>query len=471
MFYSEDYGEHLWDRLIRKNDQIFLTLGGHHHGAGYHVSTNDAGNQVINILQDYQMAYLGGNGLGGLIQFDLSGNTLDMTAFSPWVQSKDRSQLTQFDELLPDGASDSYSIPLNFDERFAGFNEEWQPGEEDDPDYTAVLRDTVSEGYTPHQITEADRPRSTEDYAHVEGTAVHWRPGMAEFNGKRFGEGEAVPAGSVVPDVVKPQNMTRVPLKPGTTEEMVTYTKDKHPLSADAGSLRFDEPTSDLAVSYFETAADAAINSENFENGYTLEAFLKLDENFNGDDNGWSNALIRNASGTDIDAALDDGDPAQMLGASNLRELRWYALGENGEGFSNWTHEVPKGRWMHVAVVNDPADKSVTMYVDGAPMMRDGYGPVGMAGEAFSWLLGTSAWEGIKQDGWYGSIGEVRMVDHPIGPDQWLTARAATAPETGSSAEKVALWAVVGGLIAIIAVCLGGAFAPLAEQIREMLRR
>ncbi|MCT1414658.1 hypothetical protein [Corynebacterium sanguinis] len=54
----------------------------------------------------------------------------------------------------------------------------------------------------------------------------------------------------------------------------------------------------------------------------------------------------------------------------------------------------------------------------GVPNLRDGYGPVGMASEAFSWLLGTSAWEGVEQDGWFSSIGEVRMVDHPIGPDQ-----------------------------------------------------
>lgn len=262
-------------------------------------------------------------------------------------------------------------------------------------------------------------------------------------------------AGAVVPDVEKQQDLTRVPLKPGTTDEMATFTADEHPLSADPGSLRFDEPTSKLALSYFQAAADAAINSENVQNGYTLEAFLKLDEDYNGDENGWSNALIRYASGVGIEQSLDDGNPAQMLGVSNLRELRWYALGENVEGFSNWTHEVPKGRWMHVAVVKDPADKSVTMYVDGAPILRDGYGPVGMAGEAFSWLLGTSTWEGVEQNGWFGSIGEVRAVEHPIGPDQWLTARAV---EGGSS-----LGAVLAGV--------GGAFAPIAEQVRDMLRR
>ncbi len=83
VFYSEDYGEGLWDKFIKKNDQIFLTMGGHHHGAGYRVDKNDVGHDVIGILQDYQMAHQGGNGLLGVLEFDLSGNELEMTAVSP----------------------------------------------------------------------------------------------------------------------------------------------------------------------------------------------------------------------------------------------------------------------------------------------------------------------------------------------------------------------------------------------------
>ena len=171
-----------------------------------------------------------------------------------------------------------------------------------------------------------------------------------------------------------------------------------------------------------------------FENGYTIEAFLKLDEDWNADNNKWSNALSRDASGTITHPEDKDGDPIQMLGVSSLRELRWYSYGENGKGFSNWTHEVPKGKWMHIAVVNDPADESVTMYVDGSPILRDGYGPVGMGGNGDKWLLGTSAWDNDKVDGWFGNIGEIRMVDHPIGPDEWLTVRGEAPAETSSPA-------------------------------------
>ena len=433
-YFTEEYGEHLWDKLIRKNDQIFLTIAGHHHGAGYHVEQNDAGHDVINILQDYQMAYLGGNGLMGQLQFDLTNNKLEMTAYSPWVKSKKYEQLTSFDHLLLDGEGDSYAIDLDFAERFKAFAPDFKAGDANDPDYAELLRQTVTDGYKPYEVTEQDKPKNEQDYAHVDGTVVHWRPGQTTVDGKLLDNDSPAPAGATIPDVANGDDMTRVHNRVGVGDNSVTFTSDKHPLSSDRGSLRWKDPKFKHSTAWFETATGADINSMAFENGYTMEAFLKLDEDWNADNNKWSNALIRDASGTITHPEDEDGDPIQMLGVSSLRELRWYSYGENGKGFSNWTHEVPKGKWMHIAVVNDPADESVTMYVDGSPILRDGYGPVGMGGNGDKWLLGTSAWDNDKVDGWFGNIGEIRMVDHPIGPDEWLTARGEAPAETSSPA-------------------------------------
>lgn len=76
------YGQHLWDYLIADHDQIFLTLSGHNHGAGYRVQQNTAGNDVVEILMDYQMGYQGGNGLPGVLEFDLTNNELQLATFS-----------------------------------------------------------------------------------------------------------------------------------------------------------------------------------------------------------------------------------------------------------------------------------------------------------------------------------------------------------------------------------------------------
>lgn len=438
-YFTKEYGEHLWDKLIRKNDQIFLTIAGHHHGAGYHVEKNDAGHDVINILQDYQMAYLGGNGLMGQLQFDLTNNQLEMLAYSPWVKSKKYEKLTSFDHLLMEGEGDSYTIDLDFAERFKAFAPGFKAGDANDPDYAEVLKQTITDGYKAYEVTEKDKPKDEQDYAYVDGTVVHWRPGQTKVEGTLLNDGEAAPAGAVIPDVANGDDMTRARHRVAAGADAVTFSDDKHPLSADRGSLRWKDPKFKHSTAWFETATGADINSEEFENGYTMEAFLKLDEDWNADNNKWSNALIRDASGTITHPEDEDGDPIQMLGVSSLRELRWYSYGENGEGFSNWTHEVPKGKWMHIAVVNDPADKSVTMYVDGSPILRDGYGPLGMGGNGDKWLLGTSAWDNDKVDGWFGNIGEIRMVDHPIGPDQWLTARGkAPAPTTTAAPSSAA---------------------------------
>lgn len=143
---------------------------------------------MINILQDYQMAYLSDNGLAGMLQFDLTGNKLDMTAFSAGVQSKDHAKLTQFDELLPAGAGDSYSVDINFDKRFAGFNEAWAPGETDRPDYTAALKRTVSGSYVPLQISEPTSPappRTTHTWRAPPCTGARaWPPSTARVSAK-----------------------------------------------------------------------------------------------------------------------------------------------------------------------------------------------------------------------------------------------------------------------------------------------
>lgn len=477
VYLSDDYGKRLWDTFIKKNDQIFLTMAGHHHGAGYTETTNDAGNRVIHILQDYQMAYQGGNGLLGVLQFDLTNNVLEMSAFSPWVSQKEHGKLTQFDHLIPEGAGDSYRIDINFDERFAGFNEAWAPGTADDIDYAAKARDMVKENYSPYVITEADRPQSTQDFPAVEGTAVHWRPGSTTSNGQALNDGDVVPVGAIIPDALGLSPMTRAELSGAAVTEDVTYTTDVHPLSSDKGALVWSKPIDRFDVNFFETATGAPINEQNFPDGYTLEAFVKIDERFDGDEHGWADALIREKRVKDADPTNSDDDPVQMLGVSSLRELRWWSYGENFKGHSNWSHEVPKGQWLHVAVVNDPKKNMVEMFIDGAPILRDGSGPIGLA-DGGKWIMGTSATNGTPTDPWFGSIGEVRIVDHPISSNQWLTARAETQiPGPGNSSDQGSsaaagpaiasgiLGMVIGGLLTLLTLA-----APPIKAIFERIK-
>ena len=58
------------------------------------------------------------------------------------------------------------------------------------------------------------------------------------------------------------------------------------------------------------------------------------------------------------------------------------------------------------------------------------------------WVFGSDWVDDKATNGWNGCIGETRVVDHPIGQDQWLTARAdidgltVTSPAAGATTSQ-----------------------------------
>lgn len=75
----------LWEKLIKNNDQIFLTFNGHHHGEAKMVAKNRFGRDVIMIVVDYQSGFWGGNGMLQLVNFDETNKNIQFRSFSPWV--------------------------------------------------------------------------------------------------------------------------------------------------------------------------------------------------------------------------------------------------------------------------------------------------------------------------------------------------------------------------------------------------
>ncbi len=485
VFLSSSYGQGLWENFISKNDQIFLTMGGHHHGAGHTVMKNDAGHDVIHVLQDYQMAYQGGNGLLGLLEFDLSNNTLGMTALSPWVARKPAETLNQFDDLILD-APDEWSVEIDFAERFAAFNPDFTAGDADDPDYSELAKAIVSEGYVAPAIADSDRPVHEADFPKVAGTVAHWRPGATTADGVQLLDGQTAPVGSVIPDVSGNGNdMTRAELNTrgaaGSLESDVTYSSDTHELSSDTGSLVWANQDGDSSsLNWFETAAGAAANTETFDDGYTFETFVKIGADFDGD-NSWMGAVSRQGQRGELADDMPEGEePPAALAVSSLRELQWTAVATEGRtsGTSNWSHEVPKDEWLHVAIVNDPATDTVDMFVNGAPILRDVIDAEGLATVNDPWLIGANMWEGDPANPWYGSIGETRIVHGALSPEQWLTARA--EEPAGGLGSQNDLSAGAGsslgmGLAGVLATAVAGVLAVLTvpglqDSIRGFLK-
>lgn len=77
-------GEELWQKLVRRHNFV-LTFNGHvlGDGTGYLVSTTDTGRRVHQMLSNYQMRNLGGEGYMRLVEFLPDNRTVHVWSYSP----------------------------------------------------------------------------------------------------------------------------------------------------------------------------------------------------------------------------------------------------------------------------------------------------------------------------------------------------------------------------------------------------
>ncbi|MGO2110695.1 MAG: LamG-like jellyroll fold domain-containing protein [Pseudoclavibacter sp.] len=437
---TSDYGERLWNELIADNDQIFLTLNGHFHGSSVLQRTNSAGNAVTQVLIDYQMAYEGGNGYLSLYEFDLTNGVMDIATVSPWVAAKSSDQLTSYDVPVLDGPSQRFSIDLAG--RFAGFAPDFGPGTGALPSLTERAIDLVSDGFDGVPPSQEVAAGSPEDYVDVEGTLAHWQ--MA-------GETGVLDEGARVEDVAGDNDLVRQTIaesgSAAAQPDDVTIADDAYQFSSSGQSVCFDNSDNQAGrYSYLTTAPDAAVNDADLSNGYTIETFVKLDGDWDIDVNAWSKAVVRSGNRSQIEgmpwSQWDYTASPAALGISNLREFQWTEVGDDATkgDKTNWSGEIMVDTWSHVAIVNDPDAAETTMYVNGAPVLRTAQDTMGMSfNEGMPWIIGSDWVDDAATNGWHGCVGETRIVDRPIGADEWLTARPdlATFDVTSSPADEI----------------------------------
>ncbi len=78
--------EDLFQGFIRKQPRVFCVLGGHQFYAGgefSQLSANDAGGQVLELLQDYQARPNGGDGWLRLLRFNIKAKKMIVQTYSP----------------------------------------------------------------------------------------------------------------------------------------------------------------------------------------------------------------------------------------------------------------------------------------------------------------------------------------------------------------------------------------------------
>lgn len=422
-----DYGKMLWDKLIRDNDQIFMTLNGHHHGAAHLTKINNFGRKVEEMVVDYQMAYQGGNGLMRLYEFDLTNKKIKVLSFSPWVPQKPAATLNSFDQAVLKTPNEAFAIDMDFAQRFAGFNKSFGPGSAT-VDGSLIEKATamILANYKEPVTVEPRKAANPEDYPKVANTLAHWRFFGGAVN-------QPVPTESRIDDVTGKNPLYRDKLNQGAVtgaaEGDIVWSDDHHYLSAAPGSVRFLNTNKNTPrLSYFLTDANAPINAQTLENGYTVEAFIKIDKNWTKANHEWMNIMTRDGRSGDLPGYAGDGEAPPMLFAiSNLREVQWEVVPSPAgpQAKANWSGEVIADRWIHIAIVNDPVSHDTTMYVEGAPVLRNVTNAKGLAtlSPASQWVVGGGSWNLKRGDGFFGNIGEVRVVAAALASSQWLTAR------------------------------------------------
>ncbi len=81
-------GVQMWDKLVRKQPNIFMVACGHVGGVNLLLSTNDAGGRVIEILTDYQNLQKGGEGWLRTMKFVPTDNKIYVEAYSPLLKKQ-----------------------------------------------------------------------------------------------------------------------------------------------------------------------------------------------------------------------------------------------------------------------------------------------------------------------------------------------------------------------------------------------
>ncbi|MFC6162908.1 LamG-like jellyroll fold domain-containing protein [Kribbella jiaozuonensis] len=374
--YFSDQGNRVWDQLIDNNDQIFITMNGHYWPPGRVTRKNAAGNDVHLHITNYQDRFYGGSGMVRLYHFDLARNTIDVETISPWIMGQDPAKRNELEELEIELTDDvnRFSIPIDFDERFAGF--------------------------APVPV----RPARPASQLLIPGTAAYWR-----FDGPVTDQ--------VVDQSGKGNHLTRKQLG----GDVPTASNEFHPDQPGHASWLFPGGKNPARGGYLQTVDNAPLNAMTFKGGYTIEAFVKLADD--GQDHSWEGLFTRLGTGRDAGKTGSDPDePAAKLGFSGGRQVQWavYPFDKN-DTFTNWGHEQVAGRWFHLAIVNDGRHSIV--YVDSSELLRNPATPSnGLATASKPWLVGAGHYANEVDQGFAGNIGELRIVTRALKPSQFLNA-------------------------------------------------
>lgn len=91
-------GEEMWQKLVKKHANVFMTVNGHvlGDGLGFLVSKGDYGNPVYQMLVNFQMRKMGGQSWLRLIEFLPDGKTVQIKTYCPLLEPYETGPQSQF---------------------------------------------------------------------------------------------------------------------------------------------------------------------------------------------------------------------------------------------------------------------------------------------------------------------------------------------------------------------------------------
>ncbi|MFK7696813.1 lamin tail domain-containing protein [Paenibacillus sp. HJGM_3] len=84
---ADGYGQKIWDEIVAKNNNVFMVLCGHFHGAAYNVK-HVGDRTIVEMLADYQSGRQGGSGYIRFLQFDLDNQKIHVNTYSPYLNDE-----------------------------------------------------------------------------------------------------------------------------------------------------------------------------------------------------------------------------------------------------------------------------------------------------------------------------------------------------------------------------------------------
>ena len=96
-----NHGENIWQKFVKKHKNIFMVLCGHHYGEALLTSSGVHGNQVHQLLSDYQDLNDGGESWLRYMVFQPEAHRISVYTYNPTLDKFNNSPSSRFDLHYP----------------------------------------------------------------------------------------------------------------------------------------------------------------------------------------------------------------------------------------------------------------------------------------------------------------------------------------------------------------------------------